>query len=388
MLKGALSPKKVYLNPRFELSLSRLGCKIQRHDGASLRVDDLGRWSTARVDGTMLARTLSCEAIKLGNSSAIVVDPTTTHEAVANQAAQFAEGIANEPSRVSISSDLDELGVSAAQEMLRRASAWSASDYVCEARRFHQAYPEAIEILPPDRYGDLVLLPAMGCPNSKCSFCAFYKERRFRLLDDDAFTRHMKAVCELLGASAQARGGVFLGSASALSLSQGILRKRLEAIASCLEPQRRGVGAFWDPDHCPERSVAQWQELRDLGLRSAYLGLETGLADLRAAIGKSSDIAALRSKIEQARQAGLQIGVMVLAGIGEVHQQDAHCAASAEVIESMCLSPNDIVFVSPLIGARPPSELKQEAARLRAAISARSNAKVAPYAAHRFHYFA
>lgn len=335
----------------------------------------------------MVRRVLSSEVVRLtATSPPCLVDSTATHQKVAALALEFARHLPSAEVRLSSGSELN--GVRSLVHLLLTAGKWTASDYAREAVRFAEAYPEAIEILPPDRYGDLVLLPALGCPNNRCSFCAFYRDRQFRILGDTEFSAHVDAVCQFMDAGAAARQGIFLGSASALSLSQRVLLSRLATINERFGSKRRGVGAFWDPDRSPERTHAEWHALQRLGLTTAYVGLETGLAELRAALGKSADLDRLLNKTQLAREAGVHLGVMVLAGVGELAQLDAHVERSAAVVAAMELSSKDLVFVSPLRGARPEAQLKAEAARLHSAISARTAAKVAPYAADRFHYYA
>ncbi len=340
------------------------------------------------MDGAMFRRTMDCKVVRIsGQPRFTLVDSIEYHAKVAAMARKFSDRL-SAGEKLRVSADPDALGTTVLVERLGQAAAWTPAQYADGAMRFRNVYPEAIEILPPDRYGDVVLLPALGCPNSTCTFCAFYKERQFRLLSDDDFGTHVDAVFALMGDSIHARQGIFLGSASALSLGQRVLLSRLTFAHERLGKTKRGIGAFWDPDHCPERTVAQWQELKNAGLRSAYLGLETGLSELRESVGKSADIERLLRRIEVAREAGVQIGVMVLAGIGNRAQLDAHCTATAGVVNAMSLQPTDIVFVSPLRGARPAEELDDEAAQLHAAVTAQTTAKVAPYAAERFYYYA
>lgn len=335
----------------------------------------------------MLRRTVSCDVVRVtGPTPCSIVEGTTGHQSVRVLAHEFATQLAT--ADLTISSAPEGQGRETLIRILSLASQWSPKRYAEEATRFGKAYPEAVEILPPDRYGDLVLLPALGCPNSRCSFCAFYKDRRFRMMKDSDFAEHLDAVCEFMGDSVSARQGIFLGSASALSLSQRLLLSRLARIGERLGTRKRGVGAFWDPDHCPERSSDEWEALQEQGLRTAYLGLETGLASLRASVGKSADLERLLARVRNARDSGLSLGVMVLAGIGDVRDLDAHIEESAAVVEAMNLSPKDLVFVSPLIGAREAGQLNKEAVRLHAALASHTDAKVAPYAADRFHYYA
>ncbi len=372
---------------RFDAHIGRFECKVQRSCGASIRIDNEGRWSSARVDGVMLRRTLSSDVVQvLGPIGCSTIDRAKGHESVRALAEEFATQLGS--AELTISTAPEGTGRRALVETLSLAAQWSAARYVGETKRFADAYPEPVEILPPDRYGDVVLLPALGCPNSQCSFCAFYKNRRFRMLDDNDFAKHVDNVCEFMGDSISNRHGVFLGSASALSLGQRLLLSRLSRIADRLGTKKRGVGAFWDPDHCPERSVHDWQALREHGLRTAYLGLETGLANLRASVGKSADLERLLARVRIAKGSEVNLGVMVLAGVSSEGQIESHISESAHVVEAMDLEPSDLVFVSPLRGARDAQALNEEATRLHDQLASCTGAKVAPYAADKFHYYA
>ena len=130
----------------------------------------------------------------------------------------------------------------------RRWTEWSA--------QFEAAYPEPVVILPPDRYQDLVIQPALGCPHGECSFCAFYRDRAFRILSDPEFERHLEGIQTLLGSAIGLRDGIFLGSANALAIPQPTLIDRLRSVAKQLGPRKRQVAAFWDPDHSPTRTAA------------------------------------------------------------------------------------------------------------------------------------
>ena len=223
---------------------------------------------------------------------------------------------------------------------------------------------------------------------ARCSFCAFYRDRPFRILEPQAFEQHLIAVSRLFGRALGLRNGVFIGSANALVLSQRRLLAVLEQVSDTFGQLRRGAAAFWDPDHSPMRSVAEWKELSRAGLTRIYAGLETGDPALRRSLGKSDAVEWFTSSVREVRAGGVAVGVIVLAGVGGEAAAHRHGRATAEAIRDMALDEQDIVYVSPLEGSMPAVELAQEASLLRRAIAAQTEARVAPYRMDLFRYYA
>lgn len=242
-------------------------------------------------------------------------------------------------------------------------------------------------ILPPDRYRDLVVLPATGCPWGRCAFCAWYRDARFSVLDPAAFEAHLERVAALFGLGAPARDGLFLGSASALSVPDDRLLAHLGRAVARFGPFPRGVSAFLDPDHAPHRTEADWRRLAVAGLTRAVVGLETGDSALRRRLGKA-DPARLVETVRALRAAGLSAGVSVLAGPGSPADAEAHLRGTAAVVRDLGLGPGDVVYVSPLEGALPEPALAAAAAELEAALRPVTRAKIAPYRMDLYRYFA
>jgi radical SAM superfamily enzyme YgiQ (UPF0313 family) len=273
-------------------------------------------------------------------------------------------------------------------ERLRRAADWSAESYEEDIAKYRKAYDEPIPILPPDRYKDVVVNPATGCPNSRCTFCAFYRARPFHLLKASDFLVHLDQVLEYFGAELHSRGGIFLGSASALSIPRERLLEVLRVIDKRCGPMPRGVAAFLDPDHAPHRSADDYRALAALGLQHVTIGLETGDRSLRKSLGKNADLAPLRVAVEAQRAAGLRTALTILvAGEGDLASEQ-HFTETVKVIRSMDLGPRDLVFLSPLQSEGSASSPEARLPEFRTAIAKVTAARIAFYRIDRFGYYA
>lgn len=375
--------------PQPQARIGRLDCAFEVPPGTSLRLDSLGRWYSARLQGAFYRRTANSRAVRCTRAMQPPVDVTdcsSLHDRIAQLAAELRERFRNDETAIKLSGELADRRVLLAR--LELAAAWTAERFAAEAGLFRKAYPEPVEILPPDRYLDVVAVPATGCPHGKCCFCAFYQDHPFQPRSADDFERHLDAVRRLFGPALALKNGVFLGSASALSLAQETLLKVLERARETLGVFRRGVAAFWDPDHSPLRTAADWRELRDNGLVAVYAGLETGLAPLRQELGKSAGIDRFVQAVRGQNQSGIRTGITVLAGVGGRRQAAAHRRETAAAIRAMGLGKEDKVFVSPVVESLPEAELEAEAARLFAEIAELTPAQVAPYRMDMFRYYA
>jgi radical SAM superfamily enzyme YgiQ (UPF0313 family) len=245
-----------------------------------------------------------------------------------------------------------------------------------------------VPILPPHRYRDLVVQPATGCPNHRCRFCAFYRGRPFRVLDDEAFAEHLEAIGTLFGAALAGRDGVFLGSASALTLPDDLLLARMRAVADAFGRPRRGFAAFLDPDRGPERDASGWARLAGAGLVEAALGLESGHAPLRAAMGKSDDLARVARTVAALGEGGVAATVMVLVGLGGAEHGDRHREATADFVGGLELGPRDRVYLSPLIDGAPDLVGAAARAAWRDDLAGRTAARIGDYRAEHFAWLA
>lgn len=361
---------------------------VQRSPGRFLRADVTGRWITLNRRRGFLHRTLDGQVVTRGKRGATTLDPVATaaaHETAATLARELAVEVDRAPDHDIHLGGGDRGGLI---DLLARVEPWSPARHADEAARYLRAYPEPVTILPPDRYRDVVVLPAVGCANRGCTFCTLHSDRPFAPLTDDAFEAHLQQVRALFGPLLAQRDGIFLGSASALTLANPRLLPRMQRIHQVLGARRRGVASFFDPDRSPPRAGAHWRDLSEAGLKLAVLGLETGDPELRRALGKQADLAPLRAACADLGEAGIRRGLTVLVGAGGSGSIDSHRDQTLGAIEALGLGRSDLVYLSPLAGSMPEPRLDEEAERLRRLMKQATSARIVPYRFELFRYYA
>jgi len=361
---------------------------VQLPPGRFLRADRTGRWITLNDRRGFLHRTLDGQVVRRGKRGATTLDAAATAEAH-RTARRLAGALAEELGRLSDAQihfgGGDRAGLVAC---LATVEGWTPERHALEVGRYLAAYPEPVTILPPDRYRDVVVLPAVGCANRGCTFCTLHSDRPFRPLTDDEFEQHLGRVRELFGPLLTQRDGVFLGSASALTLSNARLLPRMVRIGEVLGARRRGIASFHDPDLSPPRSAGDWSRLADAGLVLAVLGLETGDPELRGQLGKRPDLERLIRSAELLAEGGIRRGLTVLIGAGGSGSIDRHREQTLKVIERLGLTRDDLVYLSPLADSLPEDRLDEAAERTRRLMRQATAARVVPYRFELFRYYA
>lgn len=236
------------------------------------------------------------------------------------------------------------------RQVLERILSWSPETLAADGQRFKQIYAP-ISILPPDQYLSIVLQLTLGCSYNRCNFCNFYKDRPFRIKSGVEFAQHIQDVRHFLGAAGRLRKGIFLADGDALMTPQKRLR---EAFASLAEgyPEiypKLPVYAFMDAFRAGVKSLADWQELRSLGLKRIYFGIESGDPGLLQFLNKPGSPEIMLAEAQKVKAAGLQLGLIFMIGAGGQTFAAAHRQHSLAWISQLPLDRDDFIFLSEFI---------------------------------------
>ncbi|MFZ2424148.1 MAG: radical SAM protein [Anaerolineae bacterium] len=276
-------------------------------------------------------------------------------------------------------------------------------DKLEDEREVYERLYKPVTILPPDQYLALYLQATEGCAYDACTFCGFYRDRRFHVKTLAEFRAHMDAVRAFFGEALTLRRSIFLGDANALMIPQAALLPLLDAVntefviappgltGSALRawkeahPQHlQGIYSFVDAFSTRRKTVEDWRALAARGLRRAYIGLETGDPTLLRFLGKPNTPAEAQTLIAHLKEAGVAVGIIVLVGAGGQTYQEAHITATTRLINALPLDAHDLIYFSELMdyptatyeaqattaGLRllAASEIEEQSRRLRAGL--------------------
>ena len=249
---------------------------------------------------------------------------------------------------------------------LNRAAKFDLNAARRDAERFHAIYGR-VAVLPPDQYNALVLQATEGCAYSCCLFCELYQGVPFSRKTPAQFARHLREAIDYHGESLRARRSIFLGEANALTLPQGDLVDIFGTLRDHFEfppyPEPHvpanwwlghktrfdGVSTFLDAFTGPRRTPTEFEQLRILGLRRVYIGLESGDDDLLKWLCKPATSASIAHCVTGLKNAGLAVGVIALLGAGGRDFAGAHVREKARLINDLPLGRDDFIYFSPLV---------------------------------------
>jgi len=249
------------------------------------------------------------------------------------------------------------------QQRLQKLAGWDPWRLEGEWERFHSVY-RPISILPPDHYLSLVLQATEGCHWNRCSFCHFYDQTHFHIKSEEEFTKHIQEVKSFMGESLWLRKNIFLGDANALVIPQAQLLRFFELLQQNFlfcpeassnpdkvlsEPSIKGVYSFLDTFMGERKTVQDFVDLRRLHLRRVYLGVESGCDVLLQLLNKPSTSEQVEAVTVNLKSAGIQVGIIILAGVGGDYFSRTHVEETIQLINSLGLGKGDLIYLSPLL---------------------------------------
>jgi radical SAM superfamily enzyme YgiQ (UPF0313 family) len=187
-------------------------------------------------------------------------------------------------------------------------------------------------IRPPSEADSILLQVTVGCSHNKCTFCAAYKNKRFKIKDDviiDADLDFAAQYCKR-----QTR--LFLCDGDALIIPQKRLVAILQAIREKL-PWVRRVSTYANSKGIRMKSEEELTELKELGLTLLYMGLESGDNQTLVEIKKGADAARMIECGKKVKKIGMKLSITVLLGItgNDPARSLAHARATGEVLSAI-----------------------------------------------------
>ena len=189
---------------------------------------------------------------------------------------------------------------------------------------------EGMCIRPPSEANSILLQATVGCSHNKCAFCGTYKDKRFRIKDNDII------LSDILFASRYMRDikRLFIMDGDALIIPYRRLTWILDTIKEHL-PWVIRVGVYANTKGIKMKSQEELIHLREMGLRIIYMGIETGDDQTLEAIRKGADAQKIVAMGKKVKQAGIKLSVTVLLGIAGKERSLIHAKATGELLSAI-----------------------------------------------------
>lgn len=171
----------------------------------------------------------------------------------------------------------------------------------------------------------------IGCSHNRCTFCAMYKDKKYRVRSMDEIKTDIKMARQHYGDVEK----VFLCDGDAIAIETDML---LEILAELYKsfPNLRHVGSYVGPQSTLNKSLSELSALRAAGLNKAYLGVETGDAELLKEVNKGVTYDEMLQAGKNLINCGISLSAMVLLGLaGKGPRSYEHALATARITNEM-----------------------------------------------------
>jgi radical SAM superfamily enzyme YgiQ (UPF0313 family) len=183
---------------------------------------------------------------------------------------------------------------------------------------------------PPSEANSLILQATIGCSHNRCTFCGTYREKSFRIKSFDELKRDV----EIVFPHYRDIDRIFLADGNALIIPNPELLKILRFLYDKFSSLKR-VGSYACPGDLLKKSVAELEQLRKAGLGIIYIGLESGSDKILKSVRKGALSKHMIEGAKKVKEAGIELSVIMILGLGGKTDSEEHARESARVINAM-----------------------------------------------------
>jgi len=203
---------------------------------------------------------------------------------------------------------------------------------------------------PPAEAASLIVQVTEGCAYNRCLFCPMYKGKKFRIHTQEELDSHLEALRAIYGPD-QTR--VFLADGDALVMETPAL---LDVMAKTRRsfPGVRRFTAYGSVFSLAAKAKVDLLRLKASGLRTIYLGIESGDEETLRTMEKYMEPRRMVEICRRVVDAGLNLSVMVVIGLGGRSRSRLHAEASAAMINE--IKPSHTSLLNLLLAHTPMAD--------------------------------
>ncbi len=189
---------------------------------------------------------------------------------------------------------------------------------------------------PPSEARSLLVQATIGCSHNRCTFCAMYRDKKFRVRKLEHVLEDVDLALEQYGVGVRR---AFICDGDALMLPNRYLVAVLERLADRF-PDLQRVGIYANARDLLRKSDAELAELVGHRLSLFYLGLESGSDRILSWIDKGATARQMVDAVRKGMDAGMKSSVIYLLGLGGRKLWKESAVESARAVSEM--NPNYI----------------------------------------------
>ncbi len=202
---------------------------------------------------------------------------------------------------------------------------------------------------PPSEAKSYILQCTVGCSHNKCTFCSYYKDKKYHVRTMSEIIEDIRMASEYYGDLNK----VFLADGDALAMDTVDLLEILDILYKTFRSLHH-VGIYASPKSILAKNESALEALKSAGLTIAYLGVETGDEELLKNVRKGVTYEEMAEAGKKIRQAGILLSVTVVLGLaGRTPKAVDHAKNTARLLNE--INPD---YISPItLIVQPRTEL-------------------------------
>lgn len=190
---------------------------------------------------------------------------------------------------------------------------------------------EGVIYRPPSEAYSLLIQATIGCPHNKCTFCAMYKEVKFRLRPVEDIKADLKEAEQRYG---NAIPSIFFPDGNTIIMKTD----QLAEIFTCshqLFPQLQRITLYGAARFITKKSMEELIRLKEAGLSRIHMGMESGDDVTLQQLQKGSTAEMIIDAGTKVKKAGIDLSMYYLVGAGGLERTREHAEESARVVNAI-----------------------------------------------------
>jgi len=200
--------------------------------------------------------------------------------------------------------------------------------------------------------GSLLIQTTIGCSNNKCTFCDMFREKRFGV-------RKLEDIYADIEEAGRLYGDVedfFLIDGNVMVMKTDFIINVLHKIKEVF-PKSRKISLYSQYNDFKRKSVEELKQIKEAGLTMAYVGLESGDAQILEEVQKGMTPQDAIEGAAKAKEAGIRVLVSFIWGLGGKYRSKEHAVETTRLLN--ILQPEEI---APMALAIQPGTVLEEKA--------------------------
>ncbi|SHG80075.1 Radical SAM superfamily protein [Thermosyntropha lipolytica DSM 11003] len=183
---------------------------------------------------------------------------------------------------------------------------------------------------PPSEANSLLIQATIGCPHNKCTFCAMYKNTKFRIRPVEEIKEDLLAARHYYGDIVES---IFFPDGNTIIMKTDQLVE-IFSYAHELFPRLKRITVYGSARFVDKKSEQDLLRLKEAGLTRVHTGMESGDDTVLANICKGTSSEQIIRAGLKLKAAGIEVSEYYLVGIGGKELSTSHAVNSARTLNA------------------------------------------------------